>query len=88
MKPAKTVNIHEAKTHLSRLIEEAVHGEPFVIAKAGKPVVKVTAITAPEPAAIRRTGFLAGQISVPHDFDQMGADEIAVAFDGTLNDSK
>jgi prevent-host-death family protein len=86
MKPAKTVNIHEAKTHLSRLIEEAVQGEPFIIAKAGKPVVRVTAIDAPQPQAIRRTGFLSGQVSVPADFDQMGADAIAAAFDGTPND--
>jgi prevent-host-death family protein len=85
MKPTKTVNIHEAKTHLSRLIEEAVQGEPFIIAKAGKPVVRVTAIDAPQPLAVRRTGFLAGQISVPGDFDQMGADGIAAAFDGTPN---
>ena len=82
MKTPRTFNIHEAKTHLSRLIEEAVQGEPFVIAKAGKPVVKVTAIDTPQPLAIRRTGFLAGQISVPEDFDQMGADEIATMFDG------
>jgi prevent-host-death family protein len=82
MKSAKTVNIHEAKTHLSRLIEEAVQGEPFVIAKAGKPVVRVTAIDAPLPLAVRRTGFLAGQISVPEDFDRLGADEIATLFDG------
>ena len=83
MKPAKTVNIHEAKTHLSRLIEEAVQGEPFVIAKAGKPVVRVTAIDAPLSLAVRRTGFLAGQIAVPEDFDQMGADAIATLFDGS-----
>lgn len=82
MKSAKTVNIHDAKTHLSRLIEEAVQGEPFVIAKAGKPVVRVTAVDAPPPLAVRRTGFLAGQISVPEDFDRMGADEIATLFDG------
>lgn len=80
---AKIVNIHEAKTHLSRLIEEAVQGEPFIIAKAGKPVVQVTAIDAPQPTAICRTGFLAGQISVPDDFDQMSRDEIAAIFDGT-----
>jgi prevent-host-death family protein len=84
----KMVNIHEAKTHLSRLIEEAIKGEPFIIAKAGKPVVKVTAIDAPEPAAKRRLGFMAGQFSVPEDFDQMGADEIAAAFEGTLNDER
>lgn len=80
MKATKTVNIHEAKTHLSRLIEEAVQGEPFIIAKAGKPVVQVTAIDAPQPSAMRRTGFLTGQISVPDDFDQMGGDEIAAMF--------
>lgn len=88
MKGAKTVNIHEAKTHLSRLIEEALQGEPFIIAKAGKPVVKVTAIDAPEPTAKRRLGFLSGQFSIPEDFDQMGADEIAAAFEGTLNDEQ
>lgn len=82
MPPGKIVNIHEAKTHLSRLIEEAVQGEPFIIAKAGKPVVKVTAIDTPQATAIRRTGFLVGQISVPADFDQMGADEIAASFEG------
>ena len=44
----RTVNIHEAKTHLSRLLDEAVKGEPFIIAKAGKPLVKVTRIDEPE----------------------------------------
>lgn len=83
VKPKRTVNIHEAKTHLSRLIEETVQGEPFVIAKAGKPLVKVTAVDSPEPAVMHRTGFLAGQIAVPDDFDRMGADAIADAFAGT-----
>ena len=71
----RTVNMHEAKTHLSRLVEAAANGEPFIIARAGKPVVKVIAVDAPAPAA-RRTGFLAGEISVPQDFDRMGADAI------------
>ena len=75
----KSVNIHEAKTNLSRLIEQAVHGESFVVAKAGKPMVRVTKIDAPEP---RRIGFLAGQGSVPDDFDTMGADEIREMFEG------
>lgn len=78
----KTVNIHEAKTHLSKLIEEAAKGEPFVIAKAGKPVVKVTALDAPVGAQVRRIGFMAGQISVPDDFDQMGREEIERIFNG------
>lgn len=83
MKPPRTVNIHEAKTHLSRLIEQAEQGEPFIIARAGKPVVKVTAVDAPAEPALRRTGFLAGQISVPDDFDRMGSDEIAAIFSET-----
>jgi len=78
----KTVNIHEAKTHLSRLVDRAVEGEPFVIAKSGKPLVKVMALGAPDPGEAKRLGFLAGQISVPDDFDQMGQAEIEAAFGG------
>lgn len=77
-----TVNIHEAKTHLSRLIERAAKGEPFVIAKAGKPLVKVTALDAPAAGQVRRLDFLAGQIEVPDDFDQMGQAEIERLFAG------
>lgn len=73
-----TVNIHEAKTHLSRLLDRAANGESFVIAKAGKPLVKVTPIDA--PAEPRRLGFLEGEIEVPHDFDRMGEREIAALF--------
>lgn len=76
-----TVNIHEAKTHLSRLIKEALEGEPFIIAKAGKPLVKVIPLDAPEAAQFSRTGFLEKQISVPDDFDQMGSDKIEQLFD-------
>ena len=72
------VNIHEAKTHLSRLVERAVEGESFVIAKAGKPLVKVSALDA--PAVPRRLGFLSGEISVPDDFDRMGESEIEEMF--------
>jgi len=78
----RTVNIHEAKTHLSRLIEEAAKGKPFIIAKAGIPLVKVTALEAPCGAEIRRLGFLAGQITVPEDFDRMGTAEIEKLFGG------
>ena len=52
----RTVNIHEAKTHLSRLLEEAVNGEPFIIAKAGKPLVVVSKVDPTKPRAARRTG--------------------------------
>ena len=75
-------NIHDAKTQLSRLVEQAAKGESFVIAKAGKPMVKVMALNAPEPSQIQRFGFLAGQITVPDDFDTMGADEIRAMFEG------
>lgn len=67
----KTVNIRQAKAHLSRLVNEASKGEPFVIAKAGKPMVKVTALGAPVGPETRRLGFTARQISVPDDFDRM-----------------
>ena len=77
-----TVNIHEAKTHLSRLVERAAKGEPFVIAKAGKPLVKVTALETPQAGQVRRLGFMAGQIAVPHDFDRMGSAEIEKRFHG------
>jgi prevent-host-death family protein len=78
----KTVNIHEAKTQLSKLIQEAAKGEAFIIAKAGKPVVRVTALGAPTGAQVRRLGFMAGQISVPDDFDRMGKKEIERIFGG------
>ena len=76
----RTINIYEAKAHLSRLVEQAAHGEPFIIAKAGKPLVKVVAITAPEAGQTRRLGFLKGRIQTPHDFDQLGQSEIAQLF--------
>ena len=80
----KTVNIHEAKTHLSRLIEAAVAGEPFIIAKAGKPLVTVQMINQSAPRVL---GFMTGQISVPDDFDAMGADHIASLFAGHHTDA-
>lgn len=77
-----TVNIHEAKTHLSRLIEQAAKGESFIIAKAGRPLVKVMALDAPGAGQAKRLGFLAGQITVPDDFDSMGSAEIESLFGG------
>ena len=77
----RSVNIHEAKTQLSRLVEAAARGESFIIAKAGKPMVKVVAIDAPTAAARRRLGFLAGRFSVPDDFDRMGGAEIKASFE-------
>jgi prevent-host-death family protein len=78
----KTVNLHEAKTHLSRLVDLAEKGEPFIIAKAGRPVVRVCAIAAEAPNPANRFGFLAGQIQVPDDFDTMGSADIEAMFSG------
>ena len=76
----QTVDIREARAHLSKLVDRAVNGEPFVIAKAGKALVRVAAIDAPAPS--KRLGFLAGEIAVPGDFNRMGKHEIAAMFCG------
>ncbi|MGM0646558.1 MAG: type II toxin-antitoxin system Phd/YefM family antitoxin [Thermodesulfobacteriota bacterium] len=76
----ETINIHEAKTHLSRLLKNVQEGNPFIISKAGKPIARVTSIDAPEPQQAQRVGFLAGQIEVPQDFDRMGEKEILALF--------
>jgi len=76
----RKINIHEARTHLSRLVDEAAAGEAFVIAKAGKPMVKVVALGSASRRKSRRLDFLKGQITVPDDFDRMGEGEIAGPF--------
>lgn len=76
----RTVNTHEAKTHLSSLIEKALQGEPFIIAKAGKPLVQVQAIARSPVAPPCRLGFLSKEIDVPDDFDQMGEKTILQLF--------
>ncbi|PVY75501.1 prevent-host-death family protein [Tamilnaduibacter salinus] len=78
----ESVNMHEAKTRLSQLVARAANGEAFIIARAGKPVVRVTAIDAPETKAQKRLGFLAGEFNVPDDFDRMGQEEITHMFGG------
>ena len=77
-----TVNIHDAKTQLSRLVDQAARGESFIIAKAGKPKVKVVPLDAGDAGSAQRLGFMAGELSVPEDFDQMGAAEIENLFSG------
>jgi prevent-host-death family protein len=76
------VNIHEAKTHLSRLLDRAAKGESFIIAKAGKPLVKVVPLETPQADQVRRLGFMAGEIAVPEDFNRMGEAEIEQLFGG------
>ena len=76
----RTVSMHEAKAHLSRLVERAAKGEAFIIARAGKPLVKVVPLDARDTSVPRRLGFLVGEIAVPDDFDRMGQDEIEHQF--------
>jgi prevent-host-death family protein len=78
----QTVNIHEAKTHLSRLVEEAAKGNVFIIAKAGKPMVKVMPLAAAELKGAEKLGFMPGEIEVPDDFDSLAATEMIQLFDG------
>lgn len=73
-----TVNIHEAKTHLSRLVEQAAKGREFVIAKAGKPMVRVVPIDS--PPALRVLGFLSGQGNMEADVKAAFADDIDAMF--------
>lgn len=85
----RTFNMHEAKTNLSKLVDETVNnGQPFVIAKAGKPLVKVVRIDTEAEKPRRRIGFMKGQLRVPTDFDTMGADEIADMFEGLEGKTK
>jgi prevent-host-death family protein len=75
-----TITIHEAKTHLSRLVEQASKGESFIIAKDGKPMVKVVPFDCLPEVKVKRLGFMAGQILVPDDFDSMGSADIESLF--------
>lgn len=77
-----TVNMHDAKTRLSELVARAVAGEPFIIAKAGKPLVKVVSLTEDDKPTSRRIGFMEGEFTVPDDFDTMFAAEIEDMFRG------
>ena len=80
----RRVNMHEAKTHLSRLVDEAAAGESLVICKAGKPMARLMPLDKgpTPPSAKRRLGLLQGECSVPDDFDHIDADAIADLFEG------
>lgn len=75
------VNMHEAKTNLSSLVANVIKGESFIIAKSGKPLVKVVPITDADLPK-RKIGFLEGMYKVPDDFDEMFQDEIITMFEG------
>ena len=83
----QTVNIHEAKTHLSRLVEEAAKGKSFIIAKAGKPMVKVSPLSEREIKGVDKLGFMAGEILVPDDFDSMASSDILSLFEGKSSET-
>lgn len=76
------VNIHEAKTNLSRLVELASTGEEIIIAKAGKPIARLTACE--EASKPRMKGLLKGQIEVHEDFDAPLPEELLAAFEGKV----
>ena len=73
------VNIHEAKTNLSRLVDEVTAGAEIVIAKAGKPVAKLVPIGR---SRVRKPGFLKGRIRIAADFDAPLPSELLDAFEG------
>lgn len=75
-----TVNIHQAKTHFSKLVDAALRGEETIIAKAGKPAAKLVPIKAGKPA--RTPGFLKGKIKIAADFDAPLPDDVLAAFEG------
>jgi prevent-host-death family protein len=76
----RIVNIHEAKTHLSKLVEEASKGKEMVIAKAGKPMARLVPVRSASKR--RKLGPLAGKFSVPADFDAPLPEEVVAAFEG------
>jgi prevent-host-death family protein len=87
----RTINIHEAKTHLSRLVDEAMEGDPFIIAKAGKPKVLVTRLDVPAAPAKRRLGFMKGMYTLPENYwevDRELDEEIEKMFFGDDEDEE
>ena len=75
-----TVNIHEAKTHFSKLVDAALRGEETIIAKAGKPAARLVPIKPVK--STRKPGFLKGKIKIAADFDSPLPDELLDAFEG------
>jgi prevent-host-death family protein len=78
----RTIDIREAKGHLSRLVDEAAAGDPFVISKRGRPLVKVFGVEAQQAAGMRRIGLMKDHLSVPHDFARVDSGEIKALFQG------
>lgn len=76
----KQINIHAAKTHLSRLVDQVSAGEEFAIAKAGRPLAKLGPLS--PGRRVRKAGFLKGKIRIPADFDAPLPDDVLDAFEG------
>ena len=76
----KQVNIYEAKTHLSKLVDEAAKGEDVVIARAGRPAARLTRVA--KEAGRRSLGLLDGQFQIPDDFNEPLPEELLRAFEG------
>jgi prevent-host-death family protein len=76
----ETVNVHEAKTHFSRLLDRAQEGEEFVIAKAGRPVARLGPLA--RKGKKRRLGLLDGKFRIPDDFNEPLPDEVIAGFEG------
>jgi prevent-host-death family protein len=74
---ADTVNLHAAKTHLSRLVDRALSGEDIVIARSGRPLVRLVPVG---PRPVRRPGLLRGKLHVPADFNEPLPPEVLNAF--------
>lgn len=78
----QTVNIHAAKTHLSRLLDAVAGGEEILIARAGRPIARLVPLQGQAAPARRRLGLLAGQFTVPADFDAPLPEDILSGFEG------
>ncbi len=76
----ETVNVHEAKTHFSKLLDKVEGGEEIIVARAGKPVAKLVPI---RKRGGVKLGLLEGQYTVPEDFDTAFEEEIIALFEGT-----
>lgn len=78
----KAVNIHAAKTHLSRLVDRAAAGEEIIIARNGKPIARLMPLA--HPGQRREPGLLAGRIHIAEDFDEPLPAELLAAFHGPI----
>lgn len=81
----RTVNMHDAKTHFSRLVSAAEEGESIIIAKAGHPVAKLMPLSPAEHLIQRRIGFLTSGVVFSDEMDSLAADEIATLFSGEFS---